>query len=174
MSRTRYFCVATKTTIETDKDNKIKVAPETQVILFVNMDVGIRSILYTLWAESQTEPSADNEVRVDVQNNMFHLVQKMADGTTKYVTWLAIPCCGIKGDDGIKPVKEIENSAIDFVGEMYAKYSTARTNYINSMISNGMTDAVGHNGSRHNAGNAKRRDAGGQQGRRGKFRDDAE
>ena len=140
MSRTRYFCVATKTTIETDKDNKIKVAPETQVILFVNMDVGIRSILYTLWAESQTEPSADNEVRVDVQNNMFHLVQKMADGTTKYVTWLAIPCCGIKGDDGIKPVKEIENSAIDFVGEMYAKYSTARTNYINSMISNGMTD----------------------------------
>lgn len=140
MARTRYFCVATKTTIETNKNNKIKVAPVTKVILFVDMNVGIKSILYMIWAESQAGHSTDNEVLVDADNNVFHLIQKNADGSKKDITWSAVPCRGVKWNDTFEQVGDIQNVALDFVGDMYAEYSVARMKHINTMIASGMTD----------------------------------
>lgn len=138
--RTRYFCVATKTTIETDKDNKLKVAPHTQVILFANMNSGIKSVLYMIWKESQNDPSANNEVRVDAENNMFCLLQMKKDGTAKTTVWSAIPCRGVKWDDTFKQVEDIKDVALDFVGNMYADYDVNRTKYIQGLLGDNLTD----------------------------------
>lgn len=140
MARARYFCVATKTSFEIDKDNKIKVAPMTKVILYPNMDVGIKSVLYLVWVESQAEPSADNEVQVDAENNVIRLVQKKSNGEKKYTSWLAIPCRGVKWNDTFEQEKDVQDTALDFVSDMFADYYTARMKYIQSMISGGASD----------------------------------
>lgn len=140
MARARYFCVATKTSFELNKDNKIKVAPITKVVLFPNMDVGIKSVLYLVWEESQADPSADNEVHVDAENNIIRLVQTKSNGDKKYVSWLAIPCRGVKWNDTFEQEKDVQDTALDFVGDMFGEYYTARMKYINGMIAKGMSD----------------------------------
>ena len=140
MAKSRYFCVAAKTTIHTDNENKITTAPATQMVLYMNMNVGIKSVLYKLWKESQTDSTANNEFHIDAENNLFSLVQTDAAGMKKMVTWLVLPCRGVKWNDTFTPVEDIQDAALDFVGDMYAEYNLARVKYITEMISEGVSD----------------------------------
>lgn len=140
MARSRYFCVAAKTTIETNKDDKIVSSPDTNVVLHVTMEVGIKSILYALWKEAQDNSGAENEVHIDAERNVFRLSQKQEDGMMRLVTWMALPCRGVKWNDTFEPVDDAEDNALDFVGDMYAEYNVARMKYIAKMLAEGASD----------------------------------
>lgn len=140
MAKSRYFCVAAKTTIHTDNENKITTAPATQMVLYMNMNVGIKSVLYKLWKESQTDSTANNEFHIDAENNLFSLVQTDAAGMKKMVTWLALPCRGVKWNDTFTPVEDIQDAALDFVGDMVGEYNAARNQFIAGLIADGLPD----------------------------------
>lgn len=140
MAKSRYFCVAAKTTIHTDNENKITTAPATQMVLYMNMNVGIKSVLYKLWKESQTDSTANNEFHIDAENNLFSLVQTDAAGMKKMVTWLVLPCRGVKWNDTFTPVEDIQDAALDFVGDMVGEYNAARNQFIAGLIADGLPD----------------------------------
>lgn len=110
MAKSRYFCVAAKTTIHTDNENKITTAPATQMVLYLNMNVGIKSVLYKLWKESQSDSTVNNEFHIDAKNNLFSLIQTDTAGMKKMVTWLVLPCRGVKWNDTFTPVEDIQNT----------------------------------------------------------------
>lgn len=140
MAKSRYFCVAAKTTIHTDNENKITTAPATQMVLYMNMNVGIKSVLYKLWKESQTDSTANNEFHIDAENNLFSLVQTDTAGMKKMVTWLVLPCRGVKWNDTFTPVEDIQDAALDFVGDMVGEYNAARNQFIAGLIADGLPD----------------------------------
>lgn len=110
------------------------------MVLYLNMNVGIKSVLYKLWKESQSDSTVNNEFHIDAKNNLFSLIQTDTAGMKKMVTWLVLPCRGVKWNDTFTPVEDIQNTALDFVGDMYAEYSLARDKFIADMISDGVSD----------------------------------
>lgn len=140
MAKSHYFCVAAKTTIHTNNENKITTTPETQMVLYVNMDVGVKSVLYKLWAEAQSDTVVNNEINIDAENNLFRLVQTDPAGMKKMVTWLVLPCRGVKWNDTFAPVENIQDEALDFVGDMVGEYNAARNQFIAGLIADGLPD----------------------------------
>lgn len=96
MAKARYFCIATKTSVTTDANDQIVVAPETNVYLYQSMDIGVKSILYLLWLETQKSHDAENNIEVDAETNTFRLTQGQSNGNKRTITWTAVPCSGVK------------------------------------------------------------------------------
>lgn len=110
------------------------------MVLYMNMNVGIKSVLYKLWKESQTDSTANNEFHIDAENNLFSLVQTDTAGMKKMVTWLVLPCRGVKWNDTFTPVEDIQDAALDFVGDMVGEYNAARNQFIAGLIADGLPD----------------------------------
>ena len=130
MAKARYFCIATKTSVTTDANDQIVVAPETNVYLYQSMDIGVKSILYLLWLETQKSHDAENNIEVDAETNTFK----------RTITWTAVPCSGVKNQNEFEAVPAIDNKALDFVSLAYAGYEVGRKAMVNGLLDEGETE----------------------------------
>lgn len=140
MAKARYFCIATKTSVTTDANDQIVVAPETNVYLYQSMDIGVKSILYLLWLETQKSHDAENNIEVDAETNTFRLTQDQSNGNKRTITWTAVPCSGVKNQNEFEAVPAIDNKALDFVSLAYAGYEVGRKAMVNGLLDEGETE----------------------------------
>ena len=140
MAKARYFCIATKTSVTTDANDQIVVAPETNVYLYQSMDIGVKSSLYLLWLETQKSHDAENNIEVDAETNTFRLTQDQSNGNKQTITWTAVPCSGVKNQNEFEAVPAIDNKALDFVSLAYAGYEVGRKAMVNGLLDEGETE----------------------------------
>lgn len=140
MAKARYFCIATKTSVTTDANDQIVMAPETNVYLYPSMDIGVKSILYLLWLETQKSHDAENNIEVDAETNTFRLTQDQSNGNKRTITWTAVPCSGVKNQNEFEAVPAIDNKALDFVSLAYAGYEVGRKAMVNGLLDEGETE----------------------------------
>lgn len=140
MAKARYFCIATKTSVTTDANDQIVMAPETNVYLYQSMDIGVKSILYLLWLETQKSHDAENNIEVDAETNTFRLTQDQSNGNKRTITWAAVPCSGVKNQNEFEAVPAIDNKALDFVSLAYAGYEVGRKAMVNGLLDEGETE----------------------------------
>lgn len=140
MAKARYFCIATKTSVTTDANDQIVMAPETNVYLYQSMDIGVKSILYLLWLETQKSHDAENNIEVDAETNTFRLTQDQSNGNKRTITWTAVPCSRVKNQNEFEAVPAIDNKALDFVSLAYAGYEVGRKAMVNGLLDEGETE----------------------------------
>lgn len=140
MAKARYFCIATKTSVTTDANDQIVMAPETNVYLYQSMDIGVKSILYLLWLETQKSHDAENNIEVDAESNTFRLTQEQSNGDKRTITWTAVPCSGVKNQNEFETVPAIDNKALDFVSLAYAGYEVGRKAMVNGLLGEQATE----------------------------------
>ena len=140
MAKARYFCIATKTSVTTDANDQIVMAPETNVYLYQSMDIGVKSILYLLWLETQKSHDAENNIEVDAETNTFRLTQNQSNGNKRTITWTAVPYSGVKNQNEFEAMPAIDNKALDFVSLAYAGYEVGRKAMVNGLLDEGETE----------------------------------
>lgn len=140
MAKARYFCIATKTSVTTDANDQIVMAPETNVYLYQSMDIGVKSILYLLWLETQKSHDSENNIEVDAETNTFRLTQNQSNGNKRTITWTAVPCSGVKNQNEFEAMPAIDNKALDFVSLAYAGYEVGRKAMVNGLLDEGETE----------------------------------